>query len=170
MEIHGHLWNPTVIAIELEAIRNLIRLQVAQRLLQRTRDMLGVEATEAEDQDNYVLAVWQFLVFDNEEIISEMFGHGFWSGVGHRIIFQSTGWAKCCLAEVHGAIQLWGALYMVKGVFLLLALGDWSRYTENRKSSESQLVMKSLQRITCHDIRQTNISSKCSSTNRHWND
>lgn len=53
------------------------RLQVAQRLLQRTRDMLGVEATEAEDQDNYVLAVWQFLVFDNEEIISEMFGHGF---------------------------------------------------------------------------------------------
>ena len=34
--------------------------------------MLGVEATEAEDQDNYVLAV---LVFDNEEVISEMFGH-----------------------------------------------------------------------------------------------
>lgn len=80
MEIHGNVKKPTVIAIdvwELEAIRNLIRLQVAQRLLQRTRDMLGVEATEAEDQDNYVLAVLQFLVFDNEEIISEMFGHGF---------------------------------------------------------------------------------------------
>lgn len=94
---------------------------------------------------------------------------GFWSGVGHGIIFQSTGWAKCCLAEVHGANQLWGALY-VKGVFVLLAFWERSRYTENRKSSESHLVMQSLQSITCHDIRQTNISSKCSVTNRHWND